>query len=223
MKILIIGNNVRTAEIKTHLVNNIEADYFDVDADFKHINFNKYDAVFDLHLDENPENLEAYIALAGKIVIGSAVKKQLAEMASYFGNDVQCILGGINALPTFLSRNKAEISAYKDDEKNALGDFFTSLNWEYHIVNDRVGMVSPRIVCMIINEAFYTLQEGTATAEDIDESMKLGTNYPKGPFQWAQEMGIKEVYETLDALYNDTHDERYKICPLLKTAYFKEL
>lgn len=222
MKILVIGDSTRTAELKTRLNNTVEADYFDLDADFKHINFKKYDAVFDLNLDENPENLEAYISLSGKIVIASAVKKQLAEMASYFGNDVQCILAGINALPTFLARNKAEISLYNDSDKNALDSFFKSLDWEYHFVHDRVGMVSPRIVCMIINEAYYTLQEGTATADDIDESMKLGTNYPKGPFQWAKEMGIKEVYETLDALYNDTRDERYKICPALKTAYLRE-
>ncbi|MGZ5304094.1 MAG: 3-hydroxyacyl-CoA dehydrogenase family protein, partial [Bacteroidia bacterium] len=194
----------------------------DLDVDFKHIDFKKYDAVFDLNLDENPENLEAYISLTGKIVVASAVKKQLTEIASYFVNDVQCVLAGINALPTFLSRSKAEVSAYMDSDKNALGAFFQSLGWEYHFVNDRVGMVSPRIVCMIINEAFYTLQEGTATAEDIDESMKLGTNYPKGPFQWANEMGIKAVYETLDALYLDTRDERYKICPMLKTAYLRE-
>ncbi len=221
MKILVIGDSTRTPELKSRFNENVEADYFDLDADFKHIDFKKYDAVFDLNLDENPENLEAYLSLSGKIVVVSAVKKQLAEMASYFGNDVECILAGINALPTFLGRNKAEVSAYKESEIGALGDFFESLNWDYHFVNDRVGMVSPRIVCMIINEAYYTLQEGTATAEDIDESMKLGTNYPKGPFQWAKEMGIKEVYETLDALYLDTRDERYKICPMLKTEFLR--
>jgi len=49
--------------------------------------------------------------------------------------------------------------------------------------------------------------------------MKLGTNYPYGPFEWADLIGIKEVYETLHALYEDTKDERYKICPLLKRYY----
>ena len=72
---------------------------------------------------------------------------------------------------------------------------------------------------MIINEACYTLQEGTATMSDIDISMKLGTNYPFGPFEWADKIGIKNVYEILENLYNDTKDERYKICPLLKTHY----
>jgi 3-hydroxybutyryl-CoA dehydrogenase len=82
-------------------------------------------------------------------------------------------------------------------------------------------MVTPRILFMIINEACYTLQEGTASKEDIDTSMKLGTNYPFGPFEWANKIGIKHVYETLEAIYLDTHDERYKVCPLLKTMYLK--
>jgi 3-hydroxybutyryl-CoA dehydrogenase len=49
--------------------------------------------------------------------------------------------------------------------------------------------------------------------------MKLGTNYPKGPFQWCQEAGIDNVYNTLNALWKDTRDERYKICPTLKTEW----
>jgi 3-hydroxybutyryl-CoA dehydrogenase len=72
---------------------------------------------------------------------------------------------------------------------------------------------------MIINEAYYTVQEGTANRDDIDQAMKLGTNYPMGPFEWCKKIGITDVYETLEALYNDTHDERYKICSLLKHDY----
>jgi len=82
-------------------------------------------------------------------------------------------------------------------------------------------MVTPRIIFMIINEACYTLQERTATIQDIDLGMKLGTNYPLGPFEWADKIGIKNVYETLLAVYEDTKDERYKICSLLKTMYLK--
>jgi 3-hydroxybutyryl-CoA dehydrogenase len=74
---------------------------------------------------------------------------------------------------------------------------------------------------MIINEAYYTVQEGTACRTDIDLGMKLGTAYPKGPFEWSEEIGIDHVYETLEALYQDTKDERYKICPLLKTEYLQ--
>lgn len=84
-------------------------------------------------------------------------------------------------------------------------------------VASRIGLVTPRVIVMIINEAYFTVQEGTATKEDIDVGMKLGTNYPKGPFEWANLIGLKNIYKTLDALYEDTKEGRYKICPLLKT------
>ena len=74
---------------------------------------------------------------------------------------------------------------------------------------------------MIINEAFYTLQEGTASPEDIDKGMKLGTNYPYGPFEWCERIGLAHVYELLEAMYEDTKEERYKICPLLKQQYLR--
>ena len=72
---------------------------------------------------------------------------------------------------------------------------------------------------MIINEAFYTLEEGTSTKEDINIAMKLGTNYPKGPFEWVDEIGIEHIYEVLDAMQKDSHDDRYKICNALKSHY----
>ena len=52
-------------------------------------------------------------------------------------------------------------------------------------------------------------------------AMKLGTNYPYGPFEWCKRIGIKHVYELIEALYDDTQDERYKISPLLKKEYLK--
>ena len=63
--------------------------------------------------------------------------------------------------------------------------------------------------------------EGTATREDIDAGMKLGTNYPLGPFEWATSWGIANIYELLEALYLDSKDERYKVCPQLKQEYLK--
>ena len=69
---------------------------------------------------------------------------------------------------------------------------------------------------MIINEAYYTVEEGTATREDVDMAMKLGTNYPFGPFEWCERIGSKNVCGLLDAVYEDTKDERYSICRLLR-------
>ena len=80
-------------------------------------------------------------------------------------------------------------------------------------------MVSPRIICMIINEAALTLEDGTADMKDIDLGMKLGTNYPQGPLEWADQIGINHVYETLEALYQQSGDERYIIFALLKEKF----
>jgi 3-hydroxybutyryl-CoA dehydrogenase len=111
----------------------------------------------------------------------------------------------------------------KDADKIMVSKYFEKLSWQTAFVADRVGMVTPRVICMIINEAFYTLQEGTANKTDINLAMRLGTNYPFGPFEWLEKIGVINVYETLNALYHDTLEERYKICPLLKTEYLKSL
>jgi 3-hydroxybutyryl-CoA dehydrogenase len=77
-------------------------------------------------------------------------------------------------------------------------------------------MITPRVVCMIINEAYFTAEAGTASREDIDTAMRLGTNYPYGPFEWAQQIGVKHVYDVLTAVHRATGDERYRVCNLLK-------
>jgi 3-hydroxybutyryl-CoA dehydrogenase len=68
---------------------------------------------------------------------------------------------------------------------------------------------------MIINEAYLTLQEGTADRADIDLAMKLGTNYPGGPFEWAERWGLGEVSRMLHCLQSATGDPRYKRSQLL--------
>ncbi len=81
-------------------------------------------------------------------------------------------------------------------------------------------MVTPRIICMIINEAYFAIEENVASRNDIDLAMKLGTNYPYGPFEWCDKIGIKNVYELLNAVQMYTKDDRYKICELLKKEAF---
>ncbi|HSK99719.1 MAG TPA: 3-hydroxyacyl-CoA dehydrogenase NAD-binding domain-containing protein [Rubrobacteraceae bacterium] len=75
--------------------------------------------------------------------------------------------------------------------------------------------VALRTISCIVNEAFLTLSEGVATAEDIDKAMKLGANYPKGPFEWADEIGVDRVLETLDSL-RTAYGDAYLASPLLR-------
>jgi 3-hydroxybutyryl-CoA dehydrogenase len=76
-------------------------------------------------------------------------------------------------------------------------------------------MVMPRILCMLINEAAFALTENTASAEDIDTAMKLGTNYPLGPIEWADRIGVVNVVAILKSLNDDLREERYRIAPVL--------
>jgi 3-hydroxybutyryl-CoA dehydrogenase len=221
MKILARGSKNRIKELKEKL-QDVPCELVSVDHDdLFSKNIHDYDVIFDLKFDEKSEQLHYFAGLKNIPVFVCAVKQQLAKAEFDFGRKIECHLFGINSLPTFINRSLLEISLLNLTDSEILDNLMKKFNWEYKIVEDRVGMVTPRIIFMIINEACYTLQEGTATKEDIDISMKLGTNYPFGPFEWANLIGIKHVYETLEALYQDTHDERYKICPLLKTKFLK--
>ena len=123
---------------------------------------------------------------------------------------------GFCGLPTLLNRPLLEVSLYHEADREKLAATCAALGTDYRVVADRVGLVTPRVICQIINEACFTVQEGTATMQDVDLGMKLGTSYPRGPFAWANAIGVERVYAVLEAMWHDTHDERYKVCPLLK-------
>jgi 3-hydroxybutyryl-CoA dehydrogenase len=180
-----------------------------------------HDLVLDFIIDEEPQRFEIYINNETTVFLNTC-KISLGELAFMTGDNLQSKIFGFNGLPTFINRSILEVSLWKSEDEVALKKICDDLKTEFLVVEDRVGLVTPRVICMIINEAYYTTMEGTATREDIDMAMKLGTNYPYGPFEWCKRIGIKHVYELLEALYEDTKDERYKICPLLKKEYLRQ-
>ena len=56
------------------------------------------------------------------------------------------------------------------------------------------------MISLIVNEAYLAFEEGVSSREDIDIAMKLGTNYPYGPFEWGKRIGLKEIYDLLNTL-----------------------
>ncbi len=221
MKIFVRGEKLQTEELQKKL-STVSCEWTIIDdTNLSQVDLNVFDVIFDLDFDEHPAQLKFYANLKDKPVFLCAVKTQLAAAVHAFGRTVDCKLFGVNLLPTFINRSLFEVSVYDKKDVSVLENTMKKLNADFQLVEDRVGMVTPRIIFMIINEACYTVQEGTANIKDIDTSMKLGTNYPFGPFEWADKIGIRHIYETLDALYNDSRDERYKICPLLKTKFLK--
>jgi 3-hydroxybutyryl-CoA dehydrogenase len=87
------------------------------------------------------------------------------------------------------------------------------LNKKVEWVPDLPGMVSPRVISMIINEAWFTWEEGVATKEDIDIAMKLGTNYPYGPFAWGTMIGLDKIVSLLKKL--SAGNPRYEVAASL--------
>lgn len=77
-------------------------------------------------------------------------------------------------------------------------------------------VISYRIIIMLINEAADTLYMNIASKEDIETAMTKGVNYPKGLLAWADEIGIQEVVSSIDALYNEYHEDRYRCSPILR-------
>jgi 3-hydroxybutyryl-CoA dehydrogenase len=75
--------------------------------------------------------------------------------------------------------------------------------------------VLERVVAQLVNEACFAAEEGVAEPADIDSAMRLGLNHPRGPFEWAREIGAERVGAILDALGGDG-DRRYRVAPLLR-------
>jgi 3-hydroxybutyryl-CoA dehydrogenase len=139
-------------------------------------------------------------------------------MLAEYGEDFNNSIFGMNAFPTFIDRPVVELSLRNGRDFDELADLMDDLGLKYEIVEDRIGMVTPRVVCMIINEAAFTYGEGTAGVEEIDQAMKLGTNYPQGPFKWADMIGIGNVVAVVGSMLIDSGDGKYKIAPALKAA-----
>lgn len=83
-------------------------------------------------------------------------------------------------------------------------------------VNDYPGFVSNRILMPMINEAVYTLYEGVASKEAIDDVMKLGMNHPMGPLTLADFIGLDTCLYIMETLHEGFGDDKYRPCPLLR-------
>lgn len=103
-----------------------------------------------------------------------------------------------------------------DATHTAVHDLSTRLGKSPITVKNAPGFVVNRILVPMINEAFFVLAEGVASAEDIDAGMKLGCNQPIGPLALADMIGLDVCLAVMDVYLQEFGDSKYRACPLLK-------
>jgi 3-hydroxybutyryl-CoA dehydrogenase len=160
------------------------------------------DAYIDFGFAPSAEKIEKLTKLLPRPVLINAVTETLSDIHPDFIR--------FNGWPGFLKGKYLEAAANKESQSHA-GALFED---QILFVKDEPGFVSARIVSMIINEAYFTLEAGTSTKEEIDIAMKLGTGYPYGPFEWASLIGLRKVSELLLKLSKS--DPIYELAENLK-------
>jgi 3-hydroxybutyryl-CoA dehydrogenase len=163
------------------------------------------DAVFILN-----ENVIIDYSTISKPVFINSVSHTLKEL-----NASENVLR-INGWNGFLSRSNWEIAGTINEKTVTI---ITALNKQFTKVPDEPGFIAARILAMIINEAWFALEEIISTKTAIDIAMKLGTNYPYGPFEWGELIGEKNIFTLLQKLSDN--NKRYLPAPLLQQKISK--
>jgi len=212
MKILVIGNEINLLECRAKFGDIHHYQFEENHSQIKKL-LKSETIVFDFLVTKQSAQLQDYQDFSGMIFLDVS-KISLEQIVNATKTEAKCF--GFCGLPTFLNREILEVSLLEKNDLNSIEKVCGLLNTKFAIVKDQVGLLTARVICMIINEAYFAIQENIASREDIDLAMELGTNYPFGPFEWCEKIGIKNVYELLCAVYESTKNERYKVCELLK-------
>ena len=170
------------------------------------ITHQRFDACIDMLFENTPGRIEWLNNLHSPLVIINSVITTLKDLRQDFIR--------INGWNTFIQRPVIEAAVNNETLKTKAEELFLSLGKKIEWVPDITGLITPRVVTSIINEAFFALEEKVSTKEEIDTAMKLGTNYPFGPFEWSQLIGLQNVYSLLTALAKE--QSRYQPSALLR-------
>jgi len=139
-------------------------------------------------------------------LLASATKRPDKVIGVHFMNPVP-MMKGVEIVKTLLT---------SEETLRVSLDFVKSLGKETVVVKDSPGFVTNRIVTLMMNEAAKLLEANLASIEDIDKIERLSHNWPMGPFELADLVGIDVLVDLLEGVYQQTGWERYKPAPILK-------
>lgn len=169
---------------------------------------NQFDEKADAYMQLSEEMRASFPG--NKPFLINAVIQTLEEMQAP-GNVIR-----INAWPGFLQQSRWEFAGTISESAERV---FAVLGKTPMPVADRPGLVTARVIAMIINEAYYALGEQISSKAEIDTAMKYGTNYPFGPFEWAEKIGLSRISELLNCLALE--QKRYAPAELLLKEAFQ--
>jgi 3-hydroxybutyryl-CoA dehydrogenase len=202
MQIIVLADALQRKELS----NNISgADIVWVTNEEEFLQYKDADGFIDLEFI-NIHDRKIFLAqLLPKPVIINSVIDTMAETHLSFVR--------INAWNSFLNSPLIEASANNNELKKTAQDIFRIFNKTLEWLPDEPGFITPRVISMIINEAYFALSENVSTIEEIDTAMKLGTAYPYGPFEWGNKIGLQNIVNLLKKL--SKNQPRYTPCELL--------
>jgi len=204
MRLVVLANEqLKEDLLSTGINDSCKVDWIDSSKEFS--SYTDADAVIDLLFEHNGYNSSHLTDLLKKPVLLNSMNKTIVEIG--------LPVIRINAWPGFLKRSVAEVCCGNDAEKNEAEKILGLLNRKAEWIPDIKGFISARVVSMIINEAYFALQENVSTKEEIDIAMRLGTNYPYGPFEWSKKIGLKNIASLLTEL--SISEKRYQPADLL--------
>ncbi|MBT3583737.1 MAG: hypothetical protein HN509_02425 [Halobacteriovoraceae bacterium] len=181
----------------------------------KNSHYLKSDFVFDLTMADREKKL-TFLKHLDLIVECPIISDLSLHWGELFFDNIPHLKGAISCV--FPSPTDT-YESYSSEEgiQEIIGTF---LGWigkkTIPVSQPGIGFIYPRVLSNIINEAYFAKEELLATEEAIDRAMKFGVNYPLGPFEWAKQIGAKNIVSLLDELFFETKDPRYRVSPLLR-------
>lgn len=159
------------------------------------------------------ENVDAYIDLLYSTddnIFKHVENKPVFINEVIYNHQLPHNFSRFNGWDIFLEKNKLEIFT---NDLNKANSVFNSLGYSLISCNNIIGLIAARNIAMIINEAYFALEDEISNKEQIDIAMKLGTNYPFGPFEWEEKIGKQKIIALLTELSKT--DNRYTPCKKL--------
>jgi 3-hydroxybutyryl-CoA dehydrogenase len=179
----------------------------------------------DLVIEAVPEEMEVKLeiftlldkfAKPGSIFASNTSSLSITEMATITFRPEKCVgLHFFNPVPKMKLLEVVRGLETSEDTIASCREVGARMGKEVVVIREAPGFITSRINAMIGNEAFYMLEEGIATAADIDKALKLGLNHPMGPFELVDLVGLDVRLSILEYLHK-TLGEKYRPAPLLR-------